>query len=466
MKKNLLLLFLAVFTVTGIAPVFGQDVEMNPIDTLTSHVAGIRQELDLLKRIKINGYVQAQFQLADSAGQSSFNGGNFAPGDKARFMIRRGRLRVQYNSQMDDRGLSLGEVMYQLDFTERGVRLMDAYVKLSERKLGWFSLTMGMQNRQFGFEMPQSSGVRETPERGRMSQILFPNERDLGAMLTINPHKFSPLHSLRMDLMLVNGNSSPPVTSLRNTSGVYQLLGDVSETDSKKDFIGRFSFAHSNKEETVKYGLGTSFYSGGWRIDTVNAFETARDSAGVLGYKKVTLKDDQKTLAIVDRGYSHREYLGMDGQLSFTWWPGLTTFRAEYIQGFQPGSSSSSNSFNSTYTGLSDVYTRQFNGAYFYFLQNIRETPLQTVIKYDWFDPNTEVSGDEIGKTVGDGLTKTGAGDIKFSTLGVGLVYRWESTTRIMAYYDFVTNETSSNLSNYTRDIKDNQFTLRIQVRF
>ncbi|MFM2135243.1 MAG: hypothetical protein RL021_643 [Bacteroidota bacterium] len=466
MTKQLIKSITAALLLVACIPVYAQDVEMNPMDTLTSHVAGIRQELDLVKRVKINGYVQAQFQLADSAGQSSFNGGNFAPGDKARFMIRRGRLRVQYDSQLDERGISLGQVMYQLDFTERGVRLMDAYVKLSERKLGWFALTMGIQNRMFGFEMPQSSGVRETPERGRMSQILFPNERDLGAMLTVNPHKFSRLHSLRLDLMMVNGNSSPPVTSLRNTSGSYQLLGDVSETDSKKDFIGRFSFNHSNKEETVKFGIGTSYYKGGWRIDTVNAFETARDDNGILGYKKVTLKDDQKALAIVDRGYSHREYYGGDAQLSVEWSPGVTTLRAEYIQGFQPGSSSSSNSFNSTYTGLSDVYTRPFNGAYFYFLQNILETPLQTVVKYDWFDPNTDVSGDEIGKAVGNGLSKTGAGDVKFSTLGVGLVYRWESTTRIMAYYDFVTNETSSNLSGYGKDIRDNQFTLRLQVRF
>lgn len=471
MKKLLTKFVFGILTLVPFLQVSAQDIEMNPMDTLTSHVAGIRQELDLIKRLKINGYVQAQWQLADSAGQASFNGGTFAPGDKSRFMIRRGRIRLQYDSQADDRGLSLGQVMYQIDFTEKGVRLMDAYVKLSERKLGWFSLTMGLQNRQFGFEVPFSSGLRESPERGRMSQLLFPSERDLGAMLTINPHKFSRLHSLRADVMLVNGNSSPPVTSLRSTNGSYQLLGDVSETDAKKDLIGRLSFNHSNRDETIKFGLGASYYSGGWRIDTVNAFEVAKDTAGVVGFKKVLLKDDQKAKSIVDRGYSHREYMGLDGQLSIAWVAGLTTLRAEYIQGTQPGSSSSSASFNSIYTGLSDVYTRPFNGAYFYFLQNIKETPLQAVVKYDWFDPNTDVKGDEIGKSVGktvsgDQLSKTGAGDIKYSTLGVGLVYRWEATTRIMAYYDFVSNETSSNLSGYTRDIRDNVFTLRLQVRF
>ena len=448
---------------------FAQDIEMNPMDTLTSHVAGIRQELDVLKRLKINGYVQAQYQLADSAGENSYNGGNFAAGDKSRFMVRRGRLRAQYDSQADEKGLSLGQVMFQLDFTEKGVRLMDAYVKFSERKFGWVSLTMGLQNRQFGFEVPYSSALRETPERGRMSQILFPNERDLGAMLTINPHKFSRFHDFKLDLMLVNGNSSPPVSSLTqvadSTKRVY-LSGDVSETDSKKDFIGRLSMNHSNREETIKYGLGVSCYAGGWRIDTVNTYELAQDSTGAYGYKKVIYKEDQVAKSIEDRPYSKRQYFGLDGQLTFNWWMGITTLRAEYVQGTQPGSSGSSNSFNSKYTGLSDVYTRPFNGAFFYYLQNIRETPLQLVVKYDWFDPNTQVSGNDIGKTVYNGFKKTSAADIKYSTLGLGLVYRWESTARIMVYYDLVKNETSSNLSGYTRDIKDNQLTIRLQVRF
>ena len=35
-----------------------QDESANPLDTLTSSVVGIRQELDVLKRIKISGYIQ------------------------------------------------------------------------------------------------------------------------------------------------------------------------------------------------------------------------------------------------------------------------------------------------------------------------------------------------------------------------------------------------------------------------
>ena len=57
------------------------------------------------------------------------------------------------------------------------------------------------------------------------------------------------------------------------------------------------------------------------------------------------------------------------------------------------------------------TYIRHFNGAFFYFLQNIINTKHQLLVKYDWYDPNTKVKGNEIGKP-GTNLT---AADIKFS---------------------------------------------------
>ena len=48
-------------------------------------------------------------------------------------------------------------------------------------------MTAGMFARPFGYEVNLSSTFREAPERGRMSQILMPSERDLGAMITYEP---------------------------------------------------------------------------------------------------------------------------------------------------------------------------------------------------------------------------------------------------------------------------------------
>jgi hypothetical protein len=163
-----------------------------------------------------------------------------------------------------------------------------------------------------------------------------------------------------------------------------------------------------------------------------------------------------------------RSYGGADIQLSYDFPFGLTTLRAEYIAGVQPGTSSALTSLSATPT--TDNYKRNFNGAYFYFLQNLGQSKHQLVVKYDWFDPNTDVAGDEIGKTPlafkGDTYVKTGKADLKYSTLGLGWTYRWDSNVKIVAYYDMVTNETSENVAKVTKDLSDNVFTLRIQYKF
>ena len=99
------------------------------------------------------------------------------------------------------------------------------------------------------------------------------------------------------------------------------------------------------------------------------------------------------------------------------------------------------------------------------------QSPFQAVVKYDVYDPNTAVSGNEIGKTV-TGAVATGTADIKYSTIGLGLNYNFNSNVRLMAYYDIVKNETTSNirtastLSDLSKDRKDNVFTFRIQYKF
>ena len=190
MKKQVLAFLLFAGIVSGQSAI-AQEGDVNPQDTLAASVSAIRQELDVLKRIKVSGYVQAQFQYGDSTGAAAYSGGAFGAGVDKRFMIRRGRVKVQYDAPLNDKGISTSQYVFQFDVTERGVTIKDVYGKFTDPWIGWFSLTAGMQNRPFGFEIPYSSGLRESPERGRMSQILFPGERDLGAMLTIQGPKLS-----------------------------------------------------------------------------------------------------------------------------------------------------------------------------------------------------------------------------------------------------------------------------------
>jgi phosphate-selective porin len=146
--------------------------------------------------------------------------------------------------------------------------------------------------------------------------------------------------------------------------------------------------------------------------------------------------------------------------LSIDWPIGITTLRAEYIQGEQPGVAANSLSPQAAPTAA--IYHRKFNGAYFYFIQNIGQSKFQAVVKYDWYDPNTEIKGLQVGKT---GTNTKNVGDIRFDTWGFGLTYRINAFAKIIVYYDKVQNEKTL-VPGYQTDIKDNVTTVRMQFKF
>jgi len=150
------------------------------VEGINETVLEMKSVLDALKKIKISGYIQAQFQSAETDGAKSFAGGDFPVNTHNRFMIRRGRIKFNYDND-------LTQYVLQLDATEKGVALKDAYVSIKDPWLRTFGLTGGVFDRPFGFEISYSSSMRESPERSRLFQTLFPGERDLGAKIEIKP---------------------------------------------------------------------------------------------------------------------------------------------------------------------------------------------------------------------------------------------------------------------------------------
>ncbi|RYG07112.1 MAG: porin, partial [Chitinophagaceae bacterium] len=150
-----------------------------------------------LHDIKITGYLQAQYQKAQSAGINSFSGGDFTANSDSRFMIRRGRLKI-------DRVDNYSSIVFQIDGTQNGVNLMDAFIQLHLPEAKSFTFTAGLFNRPFGYSIVYSSGYRDFPERARVFQTLMPRERDLGAMISFQPKKV--MKFLTADLAVVNGS--------------------------------------------------------------------------------------------------------------------------------------------------------------------------------------------------------------------------------------------------------------------
>lgn len=425
MKRTLL----ALLTTLSISTVFAQENETDPVRDYVDSVRFTRQQVELIQNLKFSGYYQFQYQLSDTAGVGSYEGGNFSTDVNNRFTIRRGRLKMTYSDK-------ISTYVLQFDATERGVAIRDAYIKMMEQKFKKIELTAGVFDRPFGYEISYSSRLRESPERGRMSQILFPNERDLGAMLSYSKNWKAKKQLLKIDAGLFNG------TGFLTT-----------EFDSKKDMITRVSY-ENNKGKFVKYGFGASMYQG--KLINQTKFVYAMNDT------KFTLDSASSNL----KSYARRQYYGVNAQLNFFSQIGFTIIRAEYIMGTQPGTHNSSSSPTAVPT-VTNTYIRNFNGAYIYLIQNILKSRHQLVVKYDWYDPNTDVKGIDIGAAG----SSTNATDIKYSTIGFGYIYRATDHIRWMAYYDIVKNESTSiiganSTNNYSKDLKDNVATVRMQYRF
>ncbi|KAF0152571.1 MAG: phosphate-selective porin O and P [Ignavibacteria bacterium] len=402
------------------------------IEELKGHIEGLNESyletkatVDALKKIKFSGYIQTQFQSAEVDGAATFAGGNFAANMHNRFMVRRGRLKLTYDN-------NLTNLVLQIDATERGLGLKDAYLFLKEPWLKSFGLKGGVFDRPFGFEIGYSSSSRETPERSRMFQTLFPGERDLGISVEYSP--YSPFENF--------------LGYFNFKAGFFAGNGSSVEVDNKKDFIGRLGFSLPFYEENLAIDGGVSIYRGGVKL--------------AAGKSIFTVDNSNAASANVKSSFADRNYLGFDLQLYYAM-PLLGNFslRGEYISGKQPsGSSASSTSPTSLQTG--DLFMRNFAGYYLNYVQNLGDKN-QLVIKYDVYDPNIDVEGDQIGAAA---AAKLGSGDIKYSTMGIGLIHYLDDNLKFVLYYDSVSNETTTKLAGFNSDLKDNVLTFRIQYKF
>ena len=53
----------------------------------------------------------------------------------------------------------------------------------------------------------------------------------------------------------------------------------------------------------------------------------------------------------------------------------------------------------------------------------IPKTNLALACKFDYYNPNTNVSGDEIGAKIGTEDSYTGVGDVAYTTISGGLIF-------------------------------------------
>jgi hypothetical protein len=450
MKRNYIVLGLFMLAASTTAT-FAQDADSTvapstatteeQLTTLKGQIDGINESyletkatVDKLAKIKVSGYIQAQYQVADVKGV--LDGTNSLL--RQRFAIKRGRVKTTYDA---------GHAKYvlELDATQDGVGVKDAYVAISEPWLKALTLTVGAQDRPFGYEVSYSSSMLESPERSKIIGYLFPKEKDLGAMVEFAQDD-GPLSFLNAKVGVFNGQ-----TNILN------------ENDDYKDVIGRIGFKSALKDLGLAIDGGVSGYMG--KVTNTDSTSGGR-TYEMSGTKWVATTGQKKEL--VDR-----QYIGADMQMYYSW-PvlGGTCIKGEFISGKHPTVSGKDDYYSpSVYPSTNAVYKRNISGYYAYLVQNIDPVGCQVVLKVDGFDPNTDVSADDFSSTT----TTLTSGDIAYTTIGAGIIYylKWDPNVRLQLYYDMPKNEkldaakiTSGSLLKYTKAVNNNVLTFRVQYKF
>jgi len=448
MKQFLLIALVCLFGQLGVGQDEGTEKEL---EEMKGTIEGIQESsreyrgyVDELRKLKISGYLHAQYRNTDLEGTAaSYSGGNFPSNVNKAFELRRGRVKVQYDDV-------LTRFVFQLDGRQSGITVKDAYAAITEPWFRSIGFQIGIFDRWFGYEISYSSSSRESPERSRVIQTLFPGERELGAKLFYAP-QFGPMSFLRLDAGLVNG------------------AGPLSpEFDNFKDFIGRVGVQFPFEEAAAELDLGASTYIGQIRNSTKYLWSMGSTSQGFIVDSSATN---------MDSGVS-RNYFGVDAQFYYDL-PilGGVALRGEVITGTQPGGSTAAmppDAFGTRLTTISPlsqptgpIYQRDFLGWYVNLVQNIGADH-QIVAKYDVYDPNTEVGPMDFSAT-----NNLSSADVKFTTLGLGYIFHWNQLVKFVLYYEWISNEeinsaaaSNSDLGPFVNNFKDNIFTFRTQLKF
>jgi len=451
MYKSIKHLLIASLLLVGSSMVKAQDLSEK--EELDSKISTLENAVRLLQKFKVSGYIQAQYQYA----QTDADGNNFklAKGRNAyeaaelsgfgRFGIRRGRIKFTY-----EEGIASGVV--QIDVTDKGiddngrnvVMFKDVYMQIKDPWTKTNLIKVGIFDRPFGYEIAYSSSRRESPERARIFQTLFPDERDMGVAITLQPAASSPLKIFKLEAGLFAGNGIKPQIS------------------NKMDFIGHLTVTKQVGFNTVISG-GVSAYLGG-------ILHTGNPEIYEMTNNQWTMQSDAQSNI---GKYAKRQYIGLDIQIHTMTPVGLTQLRGEYIFGEHAQNAAGSWNYKFTAIQSGPIYLRKINGGYVMFTQDLGTSPFTAALKYDWYNPNREISGNDIGAT-----SATGVNDITKSNIGLGLYWRVNPALRLTAYYDIVGNETTNQLSDTKDDSgkitaygwgekrKADLFTLRLQYKF
>lgn len=414
MKKFFTLLFLSV---TGLAGFAQTSVTDSLKDVISNHEGKLTaldervlvNEADLLKlnKIKVTGYVQAQWEYYAKDLVKTNEPTNT-------FYIRRARIKFTYEPAD---GVKF---VLQPDFSTGNLSLKDAYAVVNLPFVKDWTLWAGQFNRP-DYEVEYSSSQREVLERSRLIRAIYPGEREIGVKLEYVGSKIP----LKFQLAVLNGNFTG---------------ANAKDVDSKKDIMARLVYSIKMPSAGLGIDFGGTGYFGGNRAKT-NQY--VLESNGVAD-----------SVAVGD--YLKKQWFGAEVQIFADVLGGLA-IKGEYITGTNSTPSTIASTATMVAKKADPNKVNNFSGYYIYFIKNIGPKN-QFVAKYDFYDPNTKLSGDAAGSSV------------YYKTLTLAWQCYVNDNIRVSLNYEMPQNEKSASVKNIagvaSTQLSDNTLGIRIQAKF
>ena len=494
--RVVMIISLLLVTQVGIAQT-ASDTVKGEKTSLREKIIGVEKRLDIAEnklekrtKIRLSGYIQAQWMHFENPVLYVNN----------TFLVRRARIKVQYKP--------VEGVVFVLQpaYSTIGASLADAYVVLHDPWLKTFSFWAGQFTRP-NFAAQYSSSKREVPERSRVIRRLYPGARGIGVKLEVAPPKIP----LLFQFAVLNGNEHMVIDDIYGEN----INPWAVDFDPFKDLMGRL---------TYRFKLGN--------FGNLNI--------GINGYYG-WIKSNSSI--VLNSDYTLKKNIGIGSSVTRHWFGGEMQFfmdilggmeiRAEYMMGINayPGAVGSFTTedplqltlANDTLTmthltintnEINPTIRRNFMGGYVYFIKNIGKRN-QFAFRWDFYDPNTKLSGNQIGNTKYDASTtdiiknstiggnnpvvvlneitenvedislKSGSADITYHTLTFAWNYFFTNNLRIQIAYEMPFNEKvgkdangNSNLvkeytvndmkvyNDYSRVFPQNVLTIRFQAKF
>lgn len=397
---------------------------------------------EFLKNLTISGYVQAQYEAHQDSQDQLDPSGN--PLNKDRFVLRRARLKVEKEWQY-------ASTMFEIDGnTVNGpaMSLWHAEASLLYRGDRAFTLppfvklTFGIFDTPFGYELVEGPKTRWFMERSQMSRAIWPGEPDLGARLT------SALGWFRGSVAILNGNPAGLATGF-----------PLRDPASAKDIAARGGF-ELNPTPPLFLAGGISVYNGkGFHAGTTPG-KTTLQYTDMYGDGLVDPGDLTVVTATSASPSStfDRWAVAADARAEYKSFLGLTRLTFEVML--------ASNMDRALYIADPVLLGRDLRelGYSIGLTQEIFSYGI-VGFRYDSYDPDSDAFA-----TIGGTVLPSKETIRTYSPL-IGVVLPdhahllFPDEARLLFEYDVIRNELGRTATGLPTDLRDDTWTLRLQVR-